>query len=76
MEVTPITQQVIGLLSEDPNVEPEVNAYPNATLQNKVLEGVPFTQEPDRIHTQPRPWKQTCQLQIQLQTQQQPSNQL
>lgn len=41
---------VIGALSKDPVVDPEEDPCPRASLLNKVLERVPFTQGPDRIH--------------------------
>lgn len=42
---------VIGVLSKDPTVDPEEDPCPSATLLNKVLDTVPFTQGPERIHT-------------------------
>ena len=44
------THLVIGLLSEDPNVDPKVDPCFSATLLNKVLDAVPSTQGPKKIY--------------------------
>ena len=47
---------VEDLLSEERTVDPEVDSCPSIALLNKVLEAVPSTQGPNRIHACPKLW--------------------
>lgn len=46
----PSAHIVVGPLAEDATVDPEVYPCSSATLLNKTLEAVTFTQEPGRIY--------------------------
>ena len=53
--VTPVGNPVIGPLSEDSNVNLEVDTCPSATLLNKFLEAVSLAQEQDKDPCLPEP---------------------